>query len=339
MAVPETTSPGRPRKRLSGEKSPPAGMVFFPDRLGYDRTMDATDTISSEAAAARVVVGPQQAGWRLDRLAALLWPAAGLRDRRRRIEAGLATVDGRLRGAAYKVRAGEVVAAVGGAARERVFSPADISILVAGPVYGALAKPGGLHSASLGPGGGESLEALLPQLFPGREVRLLSRLDRLTSGLVPVTFVSDGVAEWRRLEDRGAVAKTYLAVVHGRLAHALTLARELDVADRAVTRVLARDTADPLRRTLVSPVREHHGLTLVRCRIAKGARHQIRAHLAACGHPLVGDPVYGSGEGERLFLHCAGVASPVLDARHEPAWSLTDAARAVAGTRDTGEAV
>ena len=331
----ETTLPARRRKRLAREKSPLEGMVFFPLCLGYDRRVDSRQAVTSGDVPASVVVEAGQAGWRLDRAVAGLWPGTGLRERRRRIEAGLVTVNGRLRGAAYKVRPGEVLTAVVVPAAPALFRPSDIPVLHAGPVFGAVGKPGGLHSASLGPAGGESLEALLGALFPGRSAWLLSRLDRLTSGIVPVTFAAEGVGRWRALEDAGAVAKSYLAVVHGRLDGALSLAWELDVADRAVTRVLGRDSADPLRRTHVTPVREAGGLTLVCCRIAKGARHQIRAHLAASGHPLVGDPVYGRGEGPRLHLHCAGVASPVLDVRDDPRWTLEDAVKVVAAAGDT----
>ncbi|MGD9608210.1 MAG: pseudouridine synthase [Desulfovibrionaceae bacterium] len=330
----KTTLPARRRKRLAREKSPLEGMVSFPLRLGYDRNVDSKQAVSGGDVPA-LVVQAGQVGWRLDRAVASLWPGTGLRERRRRIEAGLVTVNGRLRGAAYKVRPGEVLTTVVVPAGPAVFGPDDIPVLDAGLVFGAVGKPGGLHSASLGPTGGESLEALLGALFPGRPAWLLSRLDRLTSGIVPVTFAPEGVVRWRALEDAGAVEKTYLAVVHGRLDGVLSLGRELDVADRAVTRVLDRDTADPLRRTQVTPVREAGGLTLVRCRIAKGARHQIRAHLAASGHPLVGDPVYGRGEGQRLYLHCAAMASPVLEVRDAPLWTVEEAVKVVAAAGDS----
>jgi len=290
--------------------------------------MDAT----RETTALRAVLDAAVAGWRLDRAAALVWPELGLRGRRRRIEAGGLAVNGRRQGPAYKVRAGDVLTAVPLAALEAVFSPADIAIVPAGPDYAALVKPGGLHSASLGPTGGASLEAMLPALFPDRPAWLLSRLDGLTSGLVPVAFSVAAAAAYRRLEDAGQVGKTYLAVVHGRVEAPFVVARELDVADRATTRVLARDAADPLRRTAVEPVRRLDGVTLVACRIAKGARHQIRAHLAAAGHPIVGDPRYGRGEGERLFLHCAGIASPVVAVTCAPPWRPEDAAVVAAKT-------
>jgi len=59
--------------------------------------------------------------------------------------------------------------------------------------------------------------------------------------------------------------------------------------------------------TLVWPEAQlAHGRTLVRVRIQAGARHQIRAHLAAANLPIVGDPLYGDPESPleaRLYLH------------------------------------
>jgi len=199
--------------------------------------MDAT----RETTALRAVLDAAVAGWRLGPGGGAGLAGTGASRPAPRIEAGGLAVNGRRQGPAYKVRAGDVLTAVPLAALEAVFSPADIAIVPAGPDYAALVKPGGLHSASLGPTGGASLEAMLPALFPDRPAWLLSRLDGLTSGLVPVAFSAAAAAAYRRLEDAGQVGKTYLAVVHGRVEAPFVVARELDVADRATTRVLARE--------------------------------------------------------------------------------------------------
>jgi len=284
---------------------------------------------NDDAGVVEAVVPGELAGERLDRAAALVLPDTGLRGRRRLIEAGRLLVDGRSKAAAYRVRAGEKLAARIATRPQGEFRASDVSILFAEAAYAAVAKPAGLHSAAIACGGGQSLEDLLPELFPGRTVMLLSRLDRLTSGIVPVAFDAVAGEGYRRLENAGHVAKTYLAVVHGSLSSPFVVDFRLDMADRAKTRVGRTADPDPLRHTHVAPRRTESGLTLVACRIAKGARHQIRAHLAASGHPLVGDPVYGRGEGTRLYLHCARLESPVLTAANEPPWSLGEAARTV----------
>ena len=250
----------------------------------------------------------------------MLVPGTGLRGRRRLIDAGRVLVDGVPRAAAFRVRRGQALSLAAAALPEQVFSPADVPVLWAGEGFAAVNKPAGLHAVSLSQGGGQALEALLPQLFPGGDAVLLSRLDRLTTGVVPVAFTGAGADQYRRLEAAGQVEKTYLVVAHGRIAEAFVVDRELDVANRARTRVLDRAAWDPLRRTRVEPVAVGEGLTLARCRIAKGARHQIRAHLAASGHPLVGDPLYGHGEAGGLCLHCAALVSPVLSVSCDSPW-------------------
>lgn len=272
---------------------------------------------------------PEADGWRLDKALELLLPGVGLRGRRRLIESGGLMVDGRARAAGYRVRAGQTVAIVP-EKRERRFGPGDVPVVLTAGDYVLLNKPAGLHSAALAQGGGESVEALLPDIFPGRPSFLLSRLDSLTTGLLPAAFSQTSAAAYRDMEEAGEVDKTYLAVGHGE--PAATYFRcdgELDAADRKKTRVLERATIDSLRMTEVEVLETRQGLTLFRCTIKKGARHQIRTHLAWAGHPLVGDPLYGFGEGERLFLHCAGIDCPAFAAVCDPAWTLAAAAEIV----------
>ena len=113
-----------------------------------------------------------------------------------------------------RVRAGQTLVVVAVSPGEPAFGPGDVPVLAEGADYAAVAKPSGLHSAAIAHGGGESLEALLPALFPGRAAVLLSRLDRLTTGIVPVAFGGAAAAAYRRLEDQGRLVKTYLAVGH-----------------------------------------------------------------------------------------------------------------------------
>jgi len=193
--------------------------------------------------------------------------------------------------------------------------------------YAAVFKPGGMHSARIAGSASDvhtgfhsspSLEDLLPQLFPGRGAEdaplLVNRLDYLTSGMVIVAFGNERLETFRRMENEGLVEKLYLAVVHGTVSAPLHLAQGLDMARRRQTRVLEQESDDPLRHTGVLPVRSVTPLsqvqpeavlpqdggmnmpadcTLVLASIRKGARHQIRAHLAHAGFPIVGDPLYG----------------------------------------------
>ncbi|GFM36949.1 hypothetical protein DSM19430T_16330 [Desulfovibrio psychrotolerans] len=193
--------------------------------------------------------------------------------------------------------------------------------------YAAVFKPGCMHSARIAGSAPDvpaafqaapSLEDLLPQLFPDKGAEntpmLVNRLDYLTSGMVIVAFGNERLETFRRMENEGLVEKLYLAVVHGTVSAPLHLAQGLDMARRRQTRVLEQESDDPLRHTGVLPVRPVTPLsqvqpeaacpqdgrvntpadcTLVLASIRKGARHQIRAHLAHAGFPIVGDPLYG----------------------------------------------
>ncbi|MBG3878099.1 RNA pseudouridine synthase, partial [Desulfovibrio oxamicus] len=160
--------------------------------------------------------------------------------------------------------------------------------------------------------------------------RLLNRLDGPTSGILLAARTPQAADRFHTAENSGQATKTYLALVHGVLARPVSMRRGLDTANRATTRVLPQDTPDPLRHTMVTPLGVMHvednaqgtpdadGLalhgsalpaappppcTLVRCVIRKGARHQIRAHLAALGHPIVGDTRYGTPDDTSATAH------------------------------------
>jgi len=273
-------------------------------------------------------VEPILAGARLDRVAAEVMPGSGLRLRRRLCEAGRIEVDGRPRGPGYKVRPGQIVTLIGpqssGGENAMPEDRSRVRAIVRSPLLAAVYKPGGLHSASVAGKTGATAEAALPELFPDAEPVLLNRLDFLTSGLLLVGLGPAGVEAYRAAEAAGAVRKFYLARVRGRLDGMVTVRRRLDTDDRPTTGVLAGDDPDPRRWTDVAVLSHDAQTTLVRCLIMKGARHQIRAHLASLGHPIVGDPLYGEPVGDEsgavMFLHHLRVELPGFEAQVEPPW-------------------
>ena len=191
----------------------------------------------------------------------------------------------------------------------------------------ALFKPAGVHSEAIAGRPGLSAQACLPLFWPGRFAQLVNRLDQPTSGLLLVALTPEAAAAYRTQEDEGRVEKAYVALVRGRVERPFTIRRAMDAHDRKRVRVLDAETDDALRHTRVEPLRGMPDLdaTIVRALIAKGARHQIRAHLAAAGAPIVGDELYGAG-GERggLYLHHFRVALPGFQAAAPPDWPQWD---------------
>lgn len=272
-------------------------------------------------------VTPEFDGARLDAALILAFPERGLRRRRALWDQWDIRVQGRSRPPAFRVRTGQTVdvEAFQAPAMTKDLAPAGTRIVAESPVFAALYKPARVHSVrGKSPG---SVEAALKNLFPGENPFLLNRLDYLTSGLVLVGRSSESRSRYLSLQDRGQVQKTYLALVCGQVDDTLCIKRAIDSSKRNKVRVLATDTDDPVRHTVITPLGMIEKHTLVRAEIRKGQRHQIRAHLAALGHPIVGDPVYGSGHDTddatgTMFLHHLEVRMQDFQASCLPDWDL-----------------
>lgn len=266
------------------------------------------------------------AGDRLDRFLGRVLPDGGLRAARRLIGRGAVTVDGVPRPAAHKLRLGQTVS-VRRRDPDREPSPAPRLVQATGD-FAALLKPAGLHTVRQTGSDEASLEDALPGLFPGKPLLLANRLDRDTSGIVLAAFSAEALARFRALEADGRVEKLYLTLVSPPLAGPTVLTRALDTAGGTAVRVLDRDDPDPGRHTRVVPLDVPDGAGLVLARIARGARHQIRAHMARTGHPIVGDPLYGDPGRRppawavpgRLYLHHLRIRFEGFSAQIPPDW-------------------
>ncbi len=234
-----------------------------------------------------VIVPQDMDGARLDQALLLLLPDSSLRARRRAWEEGAVLVDGRPRSKGFRVAAGQRLEMRGEQARDAL--PLGARVLEVQGGYAALFKPHGLHSAAIAGRDNASLERLLPGLLPGENAVLLNRLDRLTSGIVLAALSPEAATRYYQLEDAGQVTKEYSARVRGCLEWPVTVKNALDIENTKKTKILPREDESPLRWTRVEPVDydAEKDQTLVRAVIHKGARHQIRAHLAHILLPIV----------------------------------------------------
>jgi 23S rRNA pseudouridine1911/1915/1917 synthase len=174
-------------------------------------------------------------------------------------------------------------------------------------------KPAGLvvHAA---PGHrGETLVDLLADLVGGGEdperPGIVHRLDKDTSGLM---LVARGDEAHRRLAaqiEARDVRRTYLTLVEGRLrSRTGTIDAPLGRDYRAPERRAVGGRGPREARTHFTVVETLPADSLVEARLETGRTHQIRAHFAAIGHPIAGDPRYGHAGRhglERQFLHSA----------------------------------
>ncbi|MCC7032780.1 MAG: RluA family pseudouridine synthase [Acidobacteria bacterium] len=155
---------------------------------------------------------------------------------------------------------------------------------------------------------------------------LLTRLDKMTSGVVLVAKRREVMAALQREMRALRIEKDYLAVVHGTPSPAkgtIDLALDRDPWDRRKVTVTDRGGQPAMtkyeRVATSSRAREDatgtegsSSCSLVRCRLVTGRMHQIRVHLAHRGWPLVGDPAYGRKDATMDFprqaLHAWRVA-------------------------------
>jgi 23S rRNA pseudouridine1911/1915/1917 synthase len=270
---------------------------------------------------------------RLDRFLVSVLAQQSRSQIQRLIEEGLIKVGGRAAKSNQPVKAGQTITVD---LPEPVDSailpePLPLAIIYQDRDIAVIDKPAGMvvHPAA-GHADGTLVNALLHHLDDlsgiGGEKRpgIVHRLDRGTSGLM-VVAKNDAAHEElsRQFRDR-EVEKEYVALVWGEV-----------MAGRRIDAPIGRDPANRkkmssaparVRRSREAVTRivraEHFGrlLTLVSVAIQTGRTHQIRVHLSAIGHPVVGDPLYGGVHRrvpgdlravthlERPFLHAARLA-------------------------------
>lgn len=151
---------------------------------------------------------------------------------------------------------------------------------------------------------------------PRTYVGALHRLDRGTSGLVAVALSRECHAAGRAAFRDHAFLRRYLTLVEGvpKVAQGtidLPIANEYESGKRHI----ARDDDEPSRHAVTHyRVKERFSRNaLLEVELDTGRQHQIRLHLRAISHPIVGDGVYGSKErpsGSRPMLHASKLAFP-----------------------------
>jgi tRNA pseudouridine32 synthase / 23S rRNA pseudouridine746 synthase len=178
-------------------------------------------------------------------------------------------------------------------------------------------KPAGLLSV---PGRGEDRQDCLihrvQRHFP--EAQTVHRLDMATSGLVMLARGDEAQRTLSALFRDRRVAKLYVALVHGLVESdegEINLPLITDWPRRPMQKVCP-DTGKPsLTRFKVLARDLVQGRTRVALEPVTGRTHQLRVHLLAIGHPIVGDPLYGPdafAEAGRLCLHAEHLSWPDL---------------------------
>ena len=189
-----------------------------------------------------------------------------------------------------------------GAEKQSNWGAKELDIVIQTEDYLVVNKPSGLASQ---PGSGTKPgESLVEYLWEwGRQEQLdfrptiAHRLDQETSGMLLVALHGDTLRDLTRMIREHEVDKYYFALVKGNLAQDRgTINEKLTRTDAAKGSKMKVGVEDKDAKEAVTHyrVKQHYvGYDLVKIKLETGRMHQIRAHFASIGHPLLGDSRYG----------------------------------------------
>ena len=268
-----------------------------------------------------IIPGPADAGERLDKFLAAR-PEIGARAAAQKlIAAGLVSVNGAPRSKNYRVSEGDRIEVTLLPSEAPGLVPEDMDLVIPYEDKYLLVvdKPAGIvtHPAR-GHATGTLVHGLLARQIAGGEhphrPGIVHRLDKDTSGILIVARDEDTHRRLTEALSRHKIERTYLCLVHGLFeTREGTIEAPLgrDARERqqmAVTRRGGREAVTHFR-VIESWERKPSSYSLLEVRLETGRTHQIRVHLAAIGHPVAGDAVYGRRRDElgtgRQFLHSA----------------------------------
>ena len=278
---------------------------------------------------AELEIEETDAGQRVDVVLARRVPELSRARAKALIEEGAVRVDGRRVKKSYAVSAGDRVTL------ESIPRPVDfyaapdpslaLEVLVENDGYVVVDKQAGVPSHPLKEGELGTLAGALVARYPEmrdvgyskREPGILHRLDNDTSGLMLAARDQATFEALRKQLQAGQIEKRYLARCQGVVLAPILIDTPIanDPRDRRKVRACAdpreikRLRAQPAATEVLTSTPAEHG-SLIEVRANNARRHQIRAHLASIGHPLLGDPLYGGPPLEppaRHLLHAVSI--------------------------------
>ncbi|WP_084417880.1 RluA family pseudouridine synthase [Henriciella litoralis] len=193
----------------------------------------------------------------------------------------------------------------------------------------AFNKPSGLAVQTAG-GRGQSVDFLLWAFAKsnGKRPKLVHRIDSGTSGVLIVARTQPAAAALSEQFARRTARKTYLALVGGDIPAETSGTMDQALlkvpSDRGGREKMVPSSADTPKaqtaRTDWTIIARSGAHALIRAKPRTGRMHQIRAHMAALGCPILGDRIYGTGKmsADRLMLH-----AQQLELKHPDGSDLT----------------
>ena len=279
-----------------------------------------------------IAVGVGEEGVRLDRWFRRRWPHLSQATIQKLVRSGQVRVDGARAKADQRLPAGAMVRVpplpeAPPEGERKLLDSRDLALARSLVLYEdeevlVLNKPSGLAVQ----GGTKTIrhvDRLLSAWGEGLDrPRLVHRLDRDTSGVLVLGKTPAAAAKLSGSFARRKALKTYWALVVGN-PHPTEGVMELPLVKRGVgdrEMVVPADPKDPKAETaeteFVTITRASNRVTWMALRPLTGRTHQLRAHMLAMGHPILGDPKYGNeasaalSQGLQLQLHARRLTLP-----------------------------
>jgi 23S rRNA pseudouridine1911/1915/1917 synthase len=204
----------------------------------------------------------------------------------------------------------------------------DVAILYEDAAIIIVNKPGAMPCHPLKPGETGTVMNPVVTRYPETasvgakplEGGLVHRLDNGTSGALIVARTVDAYRSMRAAISGGKISRTYQALVAGDLKRSLALDAPIAHHEKNPRKMKIGKSGSAISKragrtalSLVEPIRPVGNFTHVTITPRTGSRHQIRVHLAAAGHPIVGDTLYGGPPAAtlvagRFWLHLTGLS-------------------------------
>lgn len=252
-------------------------------------------------------VSEDQAGTRLDVFVAHQLPQLSRAFVQKLCDDGCVRVNGRIEKPGYKLHADDAIK-VDYNPDDFKIQDIDLPVLYEDDNCIVINKPEGVLTHALGVHGNEaSVASFLRNKvtgLTGERAGIVHRLDRATSGVIIGAKNQAALSALQKQFSQRKAKKTYVAVVQGRP----------DPGEALIDMPIERNPKAPATfrvgpngkpsKTHYKVLKTGKAYSLVELKPETGRTHQLRVHLAKIGHPIVGDPLYGSGQhGDRLYLH------------------------------------